>query len=263
MNQDIGSILQAWEFDPEANVRKIWGDDGIQKMQVRIDQGAFQGILQLNLDGRPDGKKPHGFDFVLDYHHHALEQHRREHEGTESDFSLDRSACEELFDESARVYGRYGFLMQLKDYERVVSDTERNMELFRLVNTYAEEEEDRVNLEKWWPYVLRIHATARAMLACQEQDYDQGLRIIRETREKIDQLPEVEAEEFFAERERSDQALADLEEELRTSKPLSREEQLEQELQEAIDREEFEKAAVIRDELKKRKDSDLDQTASN
>ena len=259
MNQDIDSLLQAWEFDPQANVRKIWGDEGVQKLQVRIDQGAFQGILQMNLEGRPDGKRPYDFDFALDYYHHSLEKHREEHGGNETGFSLDRKACEELFDESGRVYGRYAFLLQLKDYERVVRDTERNMGLFRFINTYAREEEDRMNLEKWWPYILRIHTTARAMLCCQRQDFDQAFSIVQEAREKIDDLPEMEAEEFVLERERSREALGQLEEELQRSKPLSREEQLEQELEEVIERDEFEKAAVIRDELKKLRDQDVAQ----
>jgi len=263
MSQDISHMLQEWEFDPETNVRKIKGEDGIQKVQVRIDQGAFQGILQLNMDGRPDGKKPHGFDFALDYYRHSLEIYRAEHNGSETGFSLARKACEELFDEGVRVYGRYGFLLQLKDYERVVRDTECNMGLFRFVNTYAQEEEDRSNLEKWWPYILRIHGTARAMLAFQAKDYDQALGIIEETKEKIEHLSGIEAEEFFIESERSQQALDGLREELQNSRPLSREERLKQDLQEAIDQEAFEKAALIRDELRDLQDLDPDQRSEN
>ena len=67
MSQDLTRILDEWTFDPQANVRRIAGDDGVEKIQVRVDQGAFQGILQLNLDGRPDGRKPHGRDFAQDH----------------------------------------------------------------------------------------------------------------------------------------------------------------------------------------------------
>ena len=246
MSHDISRILGEWEYDSNSNVREIGGDDGVRKIQVRIDQGAFQGILQLDLDGRPDGGNPHGFDFVLDYYRHICEQSQEKSET----FSLDRKSCSELFDESARIYGRYAFLLELRDYKRVIRDTERNMSLFRFVNAYAEEEEDRVNLEKWWPYILRIHATASAMLACQEEEYDEAVEIVRMARDKIAHLPEVEAEEFFAECERSEQVLEELEAEVRQSKPLSREEQLQQELQAAIEREDFEKAAELRDELK-------------
>jgi excinuclease UvrABC helicase subunit UvrB len=130
------------------------------------------------------------------------------------------------------------------------------MELFRFVNTYGEEEEDRLNLEKWWPYILRIHAVAGAMKATEEEDFDGALAIVEEGREQIKNLSEVEAEEFFVELERSQQALDELTEELRSKKPLSQREILEQRLQEAIDSEEFERAAVIRDELKKLEESD-------
>lgn len=254
MNQDISELLQAWEFDPEANVRKIRGDDGVEKMQVRVDQGAFQGILQVNLDGRPDGRRPHGMDYALDYFRSLLEQ--SDYQREKRKFSLDKEACQELFDEGSRIYGRYIFLLQLKDYDRVIRDTERNMELFRFVNTYGEEEEDRLNMEKWWPYILRIHAVAGAMKATEKEDFDGALDIVEKGREQIKNLPEVEAEEFFVELERSQQALDELAEELHNKKPLSQREILEQRLQEAIDSEEFERAAVIRDELKKLEESD-------
>ena len=249
MSQDISEILQNWAFDPESNVRKIWGDDGQQKLQVRVDQGAFQGILQLNLDGRPDGRRPYGYDFALDYYRNCLEKFRQQHSGNDEGFELDRASCKELFDESARVYGRYIFLLQLQEYRRVVRDTERNMRLFRLVNAYAAAEEDKNNLERWWPYILRINGTSRTMLAVEEEDFDQALTIISQTREEIELLAEVEAEEFFAERERSYTALNELEKEVREKKPLSESERLQRQLQEAIEQEEFERAAQLRDQL--------------
>ncbi len=251
MSRDMTDLLNEWSFDPEANVRKISGRDGVAKIQIRVDQGAFQGILQLNLDGRPDGRRPHGRDFALDYYRGELEKYRHEHGACDESFALDEAACRELFDEGSRLYKRYAFLIQLQDYRRVVRDTERNMALFRFVNRYAEREEDRDNLEKWWPYILRINGMARAMIAIGDQDYDSALAIVRQTRARIDTRPEVEAEEFYFERERSEVALEELEQEILQKRPLSQKEQLEHWLQEAVDSEEFEKAALLRDELKK------------
>ena len=250
LNQDITGILREWEYNPDSNVRKIVGEGGVQKLQVRVDQGAFQGILQLNLDGRPDGKRPHDSEFVLDYYTDTLAEHRAKNKGEAAGFELDRASCQELFDESARVYGRYVFLLQLKEYERVIRDTERNMKLFEFVHTYASHEDDRQNLQKWWPYILRIHATARAMDAHEKEEFDKSLAILEDAVEKIDELPDIEAEEFVVERERSHQALEELAEELSSRRPLSQREQLEKELQEAVEGEEFEKAAAIRDQLK-------------
>ncbi len=251
MKEDITAILKAWEFDPVANVRKISGEDGVEKVQVRIDQGAFQGILQLNLDGRPDGRKPHGCEFALDHYRGTLERYRHENEANDEGFSLGQVECKELFDEGARVYERYIFLLQLKDYQRVVRDTERNMNLFRFVNRYGKREEDRLNLEKWWPYILRINATARALLAGEKQDFDRALSIVQKAREEIGSCTAIDSEEFYAEIARSEQALEELELELREKKPLSRLEQLRRMQETAIEREDFERAALLRDELKK------------
>ncbi len=245
MTTDISQLLDNWSFDPEANVRKITGNDGSAKIQVRVDQGAFQGILQLNLDGRPDGKRPYGTDYVLQHYEAQAEQC-----ADAADYQLDADACRELFDESARIYGRYVFLLQIKEYERVVADTERNMRLFDFVNRYAELATDRDNLQKWWPYILRIHATARAMLASNGDDFDQALRILADTRQQIESLSDVEAEEFLAESERSLEALDELVQQLSEQRPLSPREQLERDLEEAISSEAFERAARLRDRLR-------------
>lgn len=250
MGTDISELLDDWEYDPESNVRKIKGADGVTKIQVRVDQGAFQGILQLNLDGRPDGRRPYDNDFALDHYAAALEDHRARHGGSDREFSLDRDVCKELFDESARIYGRYVFLLQIKEYRRVVRDTERNMALFRFVNRYAGHEDDRNNLEKWWPYVLRIDATARAMLAVEEEDFDRALGRLSRARQKIEDLDDVDAEEFHAERERSIQAIDELVEEISERRPLSEKERLRQQLETAVSREEFERAAELRDQLR-------------
>ena len=107
-----------------------------------------------------------------------------------------------------------------------------------------------MNLQKWWPYILRINGTARAMLKAEADQYDEALAIVAEVRDQIEALPEVDAEEFFAELERSREALDELELEFSERRPLSEREALEKELQQAIDGEEFEVAARLRDQLK-------------
>ena len=64
---------------PRGKCAENIGKGRVAKIQIRVDQGAFQGILQLNLDGRPDGRRPHGQDFALDYYRDELERYRREH----------------------------------------------------------------------------------------------------------------------------------------------------------------------------------------
>ncbi len=248
MIEDISPLLRHWPYDPKNNIRKIISSKGIEKIQVRIDQGPFQGILQMELDGRPDGRKPHNSAFVLDYFHDRL-HHFVEKHGTTDGFSLKRAHCRELFDESRMLYERYVFLLQIRDYDRVIRDTERNMDLFRFVNQYAATEKDRLNLEKWWPYVLRIHAIARVMIATQDDDFMAGIQIIRDVLDKIENLEDVDAEEFLTEKRRSIESLNELLEELDQKRPLTASERLQKELLEAIDNEEFERAAELRDRI--------------
>ena len=60
---DLRSLLDAWPHDPDENVRIIRGHDGREIMQVRLPLG----MEQYELDGRPDGRRPHGMVSALDY----------------------------------------------------------------------------------------------------------------------------------------------------------------------------------------------------
>ena len=248
MREDIGPLLRHWPYSQDNSIRKIIDQDGTEKIQVRVDQGAFQGILQMELDGRPDGRTPRNTPYVLDHFRNKLEEHIQKSE-TESGFQLSSKHSRELFDESRQIYERYVFLLQIQDYDRVIRDTERNMDMFRFINRYAATEKDRMNLEKWWPYVLRIHAIARVMIATESEDYASGINIIRDVLDKIKNLVEVDAEEFAIEKKRSIKALTELLEELEQKRPLTEAERLKKELLEAIDREEFERAAELRDKI--------------
>ena len=64
------------------------------------------------------------------------------------------------------------------------------------------------------------------------------------------QAEEQQAVDECPNKEDLEAALEELEQELMQKRPLSHQEQLERSLQEAIDSEEFERAAVLRDELK-------------
>jgi len=71
MSFDLTKALQDWPFEPgQINVRLIQGDDGLSKVQMRVDLG----ILQMETEGRPDGSRPMGFDTLLDYHETRLEE---------------------------------------------------------------------------------------------------------------------------------------------------------------------------------------------
>lgn len=248
-NPDISAILEGWRFEEDNNVRKIVDADGREKIQVRVEEGPFSGLLQMDLDGRPDGARPHGRAFALDFWRDELRRFAQQC-GSEDGFSLGHAACEELFDESHRVYQRYVFCLRMAEFDLVVRDTERNMRAFRFVRRYAEQESDRDHLERWWPYILRINATARVMLAIRGGNFQAALSTVQRVRQRIKRLGEMDVDEFAVERERSLEMLNEMERQIQHDRPLSLTERLEKQLGKAVRKEEYERAAVLRDRLR-------------
>ena len=109
---------------------------------------------------------------VLDYQRKRLAAMREE---GESGLRLSETDCAELFEEAILFYYRYLHLFQLEDWERTVRDTTHNLKLFDLVKRCADRGEDREYLEQWRPYLIRMHATALAMIQLKSKDFDRSL----------------------------------------------------------------------------------------
>ena len=71
-------------------MRVVPGDDGREKIQLRIDMG----LLQMEIDGRPDGTRPEGAASWLDYYF----QKQRAHDAAHPD-----SASFELSEEDWKI----------------------------------------------------------------------------------------------------------------------------------------------------------------
>ncbi len=246
LNPDIAPILRDWDPEPGQGARKVTGLDGREKVQLRVRVGSFEGLIQFECDGRPDGAMPHGQAFALDHYEEAAV--RVEAEG-KIHFSLGEEEAKELFEESTMVYERYVILLSLEDYDRVIRDTERNMRLFRFVHLYAARTEDRNHLGKWWPYILRIHGLARIEKAFAARDFDAAFQALRESRRAVEALPPQADEVFQSERKRTIQAFAEAEERLYSERPRTEVERLEKEKAEAVREQDYERAAVIRDKI--------------
>lgn len=246
MSKDIALILGSWEYNAsEVTVRKILGVDGREKLQMRLDLG----VLQMETDGRPDGKTPNGCDSLLEYCQQRLQRYKERHGGTEG-FELSGDECSDLKQEAMQYYYRYLSLFHLCDYLDVIRDTEHNLRLFDLIREYAVEDSDRLSLEQFRPYVLMMNTRARACLSLDERDFDRALDQINDGVGRIeDFLREVDREEMI-ESCREIVFLQEWSERIRNNRPLSDADRLRRELRLAVEAENYERAAQIRDQIR-------------
>lgn len=243
---DIGPILDGWDYRPgRLSVRKIKGLDGRPKLQLRLDLG----LLQMEVEGRPDGTEPFGEPSLLAYYLKKLARHRAEH-GTDEGFHLDEEECSALRREMIQYYHRRISLLQLREYEGAARDAEHNLRIMDLIKSYALREEDRRAFDAFRPFVIVHLAQARASLLLQRGDYEGALEEVEDGIRRI--------EEFFSERGLEDlipeakelRFLRSWADRIKKVRPKEIREELERRMKEAAEREDYERAAKFRDMLR-------------
>lgn len=244
-HDDISPILGSWPYNSsEVTVRRVDGVDGSPKIQMRLDLG----VLQMEIFGRPDGQRPHGFESLLDYHRNRLERHTARTGDTEG-FELDEDACSDLRGEAMQYYYRYLSQFHLNDYEAVLRDTQRNIEAFDFVRDHAEEASDRFSMEQFRPYVLMMHTRARACIHLEEHGFDRALEIIDDGITEIEEYMHSNGRDDMIDSCRELQFLEEWRDRVRANRPVPIEEKLRQELRMAVETENYERAAELRDQI--------------
>src|SRR5213595_561078 len=243
MSLDLNTILKDWPHENRAiKVRKILGLDGRQKLQLRIDLG----VLQMELTGRPDGMRPHGCESLLTYH--QLRAARAEGRG--ETYALTPEACAELQQEGIQYYHRYLSLFQINDFEGVVRDTQRNLDLFTFVSEHTDREEFSWSLQQFRPYVLMMNTRAKASILLGQGKFAEAIGEIERGRDAITEFLQ---QSNFPELVSKSSEIAFLEEwleEVKAKRPLSKLEIMQREMQTAIAKELYERAAELRDAIK-------------
>lgn len=253
MAKDITPTLEGWDYDPDQiSVRIVMGDDGREKIQLRLDLG----LLQMEFEGRPDGKRVGGCTSWLDYYQRKqLASEASNPDGTP--FRLESEDCVRLLREGVQYYHRYVSFWHLERYELCARDTNRNLRLFAFVREHARHTKDKLQFDQWRPYVTMMHARAVATPLLSLNDYRAALGAIEAAIASI--------QEFLAEYEQAHNSencselmfLMRWRDEIATRKagsqlgepvdPLAR---LTADLELAVSEERFEDAARLRDTIR-------------
>lgn len=258
MSRDIAGILEGWDFDPEQlSVRIIRGEDGREKIQMRLELG----LLQMEMDGRPDGQRPDGQESWLEVYRLRQKAHELAHPDA-APFQLEPADCQWLLREGIQYYHRYISFWHLKRYELCARDTNRNLRLFKFVREHARREQDKRQFDQWRPYVTMMHTRAVATPLVEMRDYDAAVKAVSAGIDGIRDFLEEYNQSQHADQCAELTQLLRWRDELLAHVPAPRPieppdllTQLREQLAKAIDDERFEDAARLRDEIRRQMQS--------
>ena len=249
MSKDLNDLLRDWPYQGgQLQVRKIAGNDGKPKLQLRLDMG----ILQMEMTGRPDGLRPNDSESLLTYH----QDRSKEAEGSGQSFALTPEEVGDLQAEVIQYYHRYVALYQLEDWKAVMRDTRRNLEMFNFVVKYAPNDEVAWSVDQFRPYVLMMNTRAKAYLALAKDDFDSAITHVERGIDKIERFLRDHQHPELAEENAEVSVLKEWLKELRLKQPSapvtppSPIEQMKKEMEKAVRAEQYERAAELRDAIK-------------
>jgi hypothetical protein len=174
VSDDISPILGNWSYRPdEITVRIVDGEQGRRKIQLRLDLG----ILQMEFDGRPDGRRIHDCDSWFDFHLGRQKEHDRANPDS-APYLLEPEDCQELLREGVQYYHRYLSFWHLGLYELCARDTERNLRLFAFVREHARDDRVRLEFDQWRPYVTMMHARAVATPLVELEQWEAAVNVL-------------------------------------------------------------------------------------
>ncbi len=237
--QSIDHLLRDWPFEDEGlGVRLVKGADGRDIIQVRVDLG----LLQLETIDRPDGARPEGYRTLLD----MLQQRERE----DPDFEVDEEAGAEIDREFVQFYHRRVAWLRLQKFDSAVRDADHTLSLMDFCRDHSPCEEWTFQHEQHRAFVLFHRSQAAALAAIEAQEPERAIEAINVGLEQIaENFDELGWEDQY-ESDELVERLSHLRESLRNDFSIGK--SLQEQLAEAVESEQYELAAQLRDEIAKR-----------
>lgn len=246
---DLTSFFNEWPYTPgKINARIIPGEDGEPRLQVRVDLG----VLQMHLTGRPDGQRPNGHGSLLEQFEAQLDE--AEAAGEADNFRISPDDCRALREEAVQYYHRYIALLALEEFDGVVRDTTRNLRVLDLCRAHAQTEGDRTVLEQFRPYITMMRARAVASQSLKDNEPKAAIHAIDEGLESLQRYFTDSGKPQMFEQSNEVQMLRGMREALVPKLPVSQKSELRDRLAKALEQENYELAAILRDELRQLKD---------
>lgn len=172
MSEDLSPLLNNWEAKRgTVSARKFVAEDGQTFIQMRVDLG----VLQICLDGRPDGEHQHGFESML-----ALLVDRVG--PGDAPLELPDEDKEAVVREMLQYYRRRICLIALADeakqendfaeadacYQRAIRDAEHNLSMLELLDKHCTDTDFVAEHLQYRPFIIMhrtVCQTERAILA--------------------------------------------------------------------------------------------------
>jgi len=243
MHQDIDIALRGWEFKPGVvQARLVQAKDGRQVIQMRVDLG----ILQIETAGRPDSLRPHGFATYFDY----MKQQARVADRAHQSLVLSEEQCEEADREFLQFYHRRICWLALRNYVRAIEDADHTLAFMDFVREHSPSDEYTQAHEQYRGFVIFHRTQAAAAFSVERDDPETALDAIHDGLEKLRALfASYDAEEQMEE-DGMVQQLRKMDRSLRKLHKI--ESTLQEQLEEAVAKEDYEIAAELRDKLRRR-----------
>lgn len=250
MRRDIDEALQGWPHEPEPGevlAREIRARDGRTLLQIRIELG----LLQLEVTGRPDGVRPHGFPSYLDFLRDRAGIKPGKKKSAAESWKMTPEHCAEADREFFQFYHRRVAWLSLRNYDKAVRDADHTLSLMDFVAQHGADPEYIANHEKYRGLVLFHRTQAASMAALERRKPEEAIDQVREGIERLASHRKA----WVADRDEEEipnetliEQLNRLETDIRRN--FAVEKTLREQLDEAVASEDYERAARLRDLIK-------------
>ena len=261
MSLDLTDLIEGWDCPPgEVRARTVEGRDGTPFVQLRVDLG----VMQMFPEGRPDGERCHGLPSAREFIAHELrvgndtilgdDLRELERELTQTNYrrlafsTLAEDACRDNDPSAARDY-----------ISQAIRDIDACRESLDLLQQCVRESDDPTAM---LPTLVFDRARLLSQLRIVEGNYE---RAIEDAEAGADDLDDLLSELGYDEEQREQDPgvnyLLELGRRLRRDYGITQ--TLREQLEQAIEDDDFERAAQLHGELAQRDGTDSDQTSTD